>query len=107
MKTITANKTEQRDWVVSQKDVVPTRKKEGRCKSCKKKLSIYNTDEYCFLSKCQSVRQKEEDILHQEHIRERIRYYKKQNKKYYERKKNENTGTDSKGTKRNSKNVLS
>ena len=91
MKNITANKSEQRDWCVSQKDVVPTRKREGHCKFCHKKLSMYNTEEVCFSINCQVKRQRYEDSLYQEKIREYIKYYKQQNKKYYKRKKNENT----------------
>lgn len=97
MKTITANKSEQRDWCVSQKDVVPTRKKEGRCKYCKKKLSIYNMGEACFSPRCQLKRQKEEDIMYDERTREQIKYYKQQNKKYYERKKHADISADMQG----------
>lgn len=97
MKSITATKTEKRDWAVNQKDIIPTRKREGHCKFCHKKLSIYNMGEVCFAPRCQLKRQKEEDYIYDNNTREQMRYYKQQNKKYYERKKRENTSADIQG----------
>lgn len=95
MKTITANKTEQRDWVINKGDMPQTRTKEGRCKYCKKKLSIYNMGAVCFATNCQIKRQKQEDMQYQENARESAKHQRELNKKYYERKKRENISANS------------
>lgn len=101
MKTITATKTEQREWMINRGDMVPTREHEGRCKYCKKKLSQYNTGESCFSFKCQLKRQKEEDAEEQEKVRQQMKSYKQEKSKYYLRRKDEKSCTNSKGTNTN------
>lgn len=87
MSKITANKTERRDWVVNKNDMVPTRSKPGKCRVCKKVLSIYNLDKYCHCHKL--VKRELEDMSYLERARKMADYYREQNKKYYRRKKSE------------------
>lgn len=95
---IAANKTEQREWCVNQKDIVPTRVKEGKCKKCGKLLSQYNLNRYCFTHIRLQIL--EDDIIKQE----KLRQWKYLSDK--KRKLNANTSTNSKRTKSNSKEVF-
>lgn len=41
--------SEKRRWVINQKILTLKRHKEGTCKTCHKKLSVYNLGKYCFV----------------------------------------------------------
>lgn len=50
--------------MVDQSELPPTRKKDGYCKTCRKKLSNYNLNDYCFLHTLDKLKIEDERLEH-------------------------------------------
>lgn len=88
---------EEREWTnANQREIPETNDNIRFCKVCKKTLSKFNLDNYCFVHKY--VLTILDDELRDKKSRELEKYY---------RGRYANTGTNSKRTKRNSATVLS
>lgn len=85
------------DWSTNQKDIVPTREQEGRCRKCNKILSDFNLTNYCFVHYSAMVSEEEE--REQERVIRQQKYYK-------EKRKNAKSRRDSKRATRNCKAVV-
>ena len=67
--------SEKRRWVINQKNLTVKRHKEGTCKTCHKKLSVYNLEKYCFLHRTASVYVQDEKDM--DSFRTKANIYKK------------------------------
>lgn len=57
--------------MVSAQDIIPTRRKDGYCLTCNKKLSSFNLNDYCFLHNIDKVRKEDKEQVEMEQAQAR------------------------------------